>query len=136
MEPFLLNNQTVLASSVPFIFSKPKIGDVVAFRYQNKHFIKRISKIKDDSYFLEGDNKEDSLDSRKIGWAKREDIIGKLGVCMAPHNCAGVICRFIGFSNTLALFASPYMHAAMRRDCDGDEAALMLLADVLINFSR
>jgi DNA polymerase II large subunit len=28
------------------------------------------------------------------------------------------------------------MHAAMRRDCDGDEAAMMLLLDVLINFSR
>ena len=66
----------------------------------------------------------------------REDLVGKLGVCMAPHNCAGVICRFVGFSNTLGLFASPYMHAAIRRDCDGDEAALMLLGDVLINFSR
>jgi DNA polymerase II large subunit len=66
----------------------------------------------------------------------RDDLVGKIGVCMAPHNCAGVICRFIGFSNTLGLFASPYMHAAIRRDCDGDEAALMLLGDVLINFSR
>ncbi|MDP3966331.1 MAG: DNA polymerase II large subunit [archaeon] len=64
------------------------------------------------------------------------DLVGKLGVCMAPHNCAGVICRFIGFSNTLGLMASPYMHAAIRRDCDGDEAAIMLLGDVLINFSR
>jgi DNA polymerase II large subunit len=67
---------------------------------------------------------------------KKEDLIGQLGVCMAPHNCAGVICRFIGFSNTQGLFASPYMHAAVRRDCDGDEAALMLLGDVLLNFSR
>ncbi|MCK4647343.1 DNA polymerase II large subunit [Candidatus Pacearchaeota archaeon] len=66
----------------------------------------------------------------------RDDLVGQLGVCMAPHNCAGVICRFIGFSNTLGLFASPYMHAAIRRDCDGDEAALMLLGDVLINFSK
>lgn len=67
---------------------------------------------------------------------KREELIGHLGVCMAPHNCAGVICRFIGFSNTLGLLASPYMHAAIRRDCDGDEAAVMLLGDVLLNFSR
>jgi DNA polymerase II large subunit len=28
------------------------------------------------------------------------------------------------------------MHAAIRRDCDGDEAAVMLLGDVLLNFSR
>jgi DNA polymerase II large subunit len=67
---------------------------------------------------------------------KKEDLIGQLGVCMAPHNCAGVICRFVGFSNTQGLFASPYMHAAVRRDCDGDEAAIMLLGDVLLNFSR
>jgi len=66
----------------------------------------------------------------------KDDLVGKLGVCMAPHNCAGVACRFIGFSNTLGLMASPYMHAAIRRDCDGDEAALMLLGDVLLNFSR
>jgi len=67
---------------------------------------------------------------------RREDLVGQIGVCMAPHNCAGVICRFIGFSNTLGLLASPYMHAAIRRDCDGDEAAIMLLGDVLLNFSR
>jgi len=67
---------------------------------------------------------------------KREDLIGKLCVCMAPHNCAGVIGRFIGFSKVQGLLASPYMHAAMRRDCDGDEAAMMMLLDVLINFSR
>jgi len=66
----------------------------------------------------------------------REDLVGKLGVCMAPHNCAGVICRIIGFSKVQGLLASAYMHAAMRRDCDGDEAAMMLLLDVLINFSR
>jgi len=66
----------------------------------------------------------------------RYDLIGQLGVCMAPHNCAGVICRIIGFSKVQGLVASPYLHAAMRRDCDGDEAAIMLLLDVLINFSR
>jgi len=55
---------------------------------------------------------------------------------MAPHNVAGVVCRFIGFSNSLGIYASPYMHAAVRRDCDGDESAIMLLTDVLLNFSR
>lgn len=66
----------------------------------------------------------------------REDLVGKLGVFMAPHNCAGVVCRFIGFSKTQGLLASPYMHGAVRRDCDGDEAAIMLMGDVLLNFSR
>ena len=67
---------------------------------------------------------------------EKEELIGQLVVCMAPHNCAGVIGRIVGFSMTQGLFASPYMHAAMRRDCDGDETAVMLLMDVLLNFSR
>ncbi len=65
----------------------------------------------------------------------REDLVGQLVVCMAPHNCAGVIGRIIGFTKMQGLVASPFMHAAMRRDCDGDEAAVMLLLDVLLNFS-
>ena len=67
---------------------------------------------------------------------KGEELIGHLSVCMAPHNCAGVIARIIGFSKVQGLMASPYIHAAVRRDCDGDEVAVMLLLDVLINFSR
>jgi len=47
----------------------------------------------------------------------RNDLVGQLGVFMAPHNCGGVICRFIGFTKTQGLYASPYMHAAVRRDC-------------------
>src|SRR3989344_2566492 len=47
----------------------------------------------------------------------REDLVGHLSVCMAPHNCAGVISRIIGFSKTQGLYASPYLHASMRRDC-------------------
>ena len=66
----------------------------------------------------------------------REDLIGHLAVCMAPHNCAGVIARIIGFSKVQGIMASPYLHAAVRRDCDGDELAVMMLLDVLLNFSR
>ncbi|MBI2449092.1 DNA polymerase II large subunit [Candidatus Pacearchaeota archaeon] len=49
--------------------------------------------------------------------SKREDLIGHLVACIAPHNCASVVGRIIGFSKTQGLLASPYMHAAMRRDC-------------------
>ncbi len=66
----------------------------------------------------------------------KEDLVGHLLACMAPHNCAGVIGRIIGFNKMQGITASPYMHAAMRRDCDGDEAAAMMLMDVLLNFSR
>ncbi len=65
-----------------------------------------------------------------------DDLIGHLVLMLAPHTSAGIVGRIIGFSNTQALFAHPMLHAATRRDCDGDEACAMLLLDTLINFSR
>ena len=97
---------------------------------------------KADEVFMNICNYVDELLEKFYGLPKfynvksREDLVGKLGACMSPHNCAGVICRIIGFTKVQGLFGSPYLHAAMRRDCDGDESAIMLLMDVLINFSR
>ncbi|MBW2979924.1 DNA polymerase II large subunit [Candidatus Woesearchaeota archaeon] len=65
-----------------------------------------------------------------------QDIVGALAVALAPHTSAGIICRIIGFSQTLGFLAHPLLHATTRRDCDGDEASIMLLMDSLINFSR
>ncbi len=73
---------------------------------------------------------------RFFNYKRKEDLAGALLGCIAPHNCAAVVGRVIGFSKVQALLASPYMHAAMRRDCDGDEAAVMLLMDMLLNFSK
>jgi DNA polymerase II large subunit len=67
---------------------------------------------------------------------KKEQLIGALFGCIAPHICTATVGRLIGFSKTQAFLASPYIHAAMRRDCDGDEAAVILLMDLLINFSK
>lgn len=66
----------------------------------------------------------------------REDLIGHLLITIAPHNAAGVAARIIGFSNLQVFLASPFLHGAMRRDCDGDEAGMMLLMDALLNFSQ
>jgi DNA polymerase II large subunit len=66
----------------------------------------------------------------------KEDLIGELVVSIAPHICTATVGRLIGFSKIQALLASPFMHAAMRRDCDGDEAASILLMDMLLNFSK
>jgi len=67
---------------------------------------------------------------------KKEDLVGALFGCMAPHTSSTVIGRLIGFSKIQSFLASPYIHAAMRRDTDGDEAAVMLLMDLLLNFSK
>ncbi len=66
----------------------------------------------------------------------KDDLIGQLVVGMSPHTSAGIVCRIIGFSKTQGLLAHPYLHSLMRRDADGDEACIMLLMDVLLNFSK
>ncbi len=64
------------------------------------------------------------------------DLIGHLVIGLAPHISAGTIGRIIGFSETQGCFAHPLYHAALRRDCDGDEACVMLVMDAFLNFSR
>lgn len=64
------------------------------------------------------------------------DLVGHLIVGLAPHTSAGTLGRIIGFSRTQGFLAHPYFHAAMRRDCDGDESCFVLLLDALLNFSR
>jgi len=66
----------------------------------------------------------------------KEDIVGHLVIALAPHTSAAIVGRIIGFSKTQVFFAHPMFHAATRRDCDGDEASIILLMDALLNFSR
>jgi len=67
---------------------------------------------------------------------KKEDVIGQLVIGLAPHISAGITGRIIGFSETQGMYCHPLYHAAMRRDCDGDEACVILFMDALLNFSR
>lgn len=78
MQPTIVDGQKVLASSIPYLFSKPKRDDIVAFEFENKIFVKRIHSILEDKYSLVGDNKYDSLDSKKIGAISRQNILGKI----------------------------------------------------------
>ena len=65
----------------------------------------------------------------------RNNLVGHLVVGLSPHTAAGIVGRIIGFSKTQTMLCSPLFHSIMRRDCDGDEATVMLLMDALINFS-
>ncbi|MBU0980390.1 MAG: DNA polymerase II large subunit [Nanoarchaeota archaeon] len=67
---------------------------------------------------------------------KKNDLVGHLVIGLAPHISAGMVGRIIGFSETQGCYAHPLYHAAMRRDCDGDECCVMLLMDAFLNFSR
>ncbi|MBR9692069.1 DNA polymerase II large subunit [Candidatus Woesearchaeota archaeon] len=65
-----------------------------------------------------------------------QELVGHLVLALAPHTSAAIVGRIIGFSNTQGFLAHPVLHAATRRDCDGDEACVMLMMDSLLNFSR
>ncbi len=64
-----------------------------------------------------------------------EDLLGHLVIGLAPHTSAGVLGRIIGFVEAKVGYAHPYFHAAKRRNCDGDEDAILLALDALLNFS-
>lgn len=80
MEPTLLNGAIVLCSSIPYFFVSPRVGDIVIVKDNEteKIIIKRVEKKEGERYFLIGDNIKDSLDSKKLGWFERKDIIGKV----------------------------------------------------------
>ncbi len=75
MMPALKPNDRVIVSSLPYLFLKPKIGDVVVFRYNGEVLVKRIVRIENGKFSLEGDNKSDSLKTEPI---ERKDILGKV----------------------------------------------------------
>jgi hypothetical protein len=65
-----------------------------------------------------------------------DDLIGHLICALAPHTSGGVLSRIIGWTDCSGGYAHPLFHASKRRNCDGDEDAIMLLMDGLLNFSR
>ena len=66
----------------------------------------------------------------------KDDLVGHLICALAPHTSGGVLSRIIGWADCSGGYAHPLFHAAKRRNCDGDEDAIMLLMDGLLNFSR
>lgn len=75
MQPLINPGQSVLVSSLPFIFKNPQIGDVVVLKANNKLLIKRISKTSQNRFLVEGDN---TGDSKKIDWIEKSQILGKV----------------------------------------------------------
>lgn len=77
MEPNFKEGDNILVTK---IFFKLRRGDVIIFRHSTPPYVfcKRISKIFKNKYFVTGDNKRRSIDSRIFGSISRNDIIGKV----------------------------------------------------------
>ena len=76
MEPSFKEGDYVIANNLSYAFRKPKVGDVVIVRRDERFTIKRIGKIKDGKYFVCGDNKKYS--SRL--WVDKRNIVGKVNL--------------------------------------------------------
>lgn len=78
MLPTLKMGQDVLVFNWAYFFSNPKIGHIVVVKVDGKEMVKRIQTINGRTYFVQGDNPKDSLDSRKLGPIKKSDVLGKV----------------------------------------------------------
>lgn len=80
MKPTYANGDKVFINRLAFLFKKPKIGDIIALQHPKKNIkvIKRIQKVSQKEYFVVGDNKNKSTDSRNFNWISKKEIIGKV----------------------------------------------------------
>jgi len=79
MEPTIRAGQTVLVNRMSYWFGSPQKNDIIALYdpRDGKILIKRITKKNGTRYFVEGDNKSASTDSKVFGWIGKSAIIGK-----------------------------------------------------------
>ncbi|MEA1870349.1 MAG: DNA polymerase II large subunit, partial [Euryarchaeota archaeon] len=68
--------------------------------------------------------------------SKRNDLIGRLVIGLAPHTSAGVLGRLIGFTRASVGYAHPFFHAAKRRNCLSPDTDVLVLNSKKPVFSR
>lgn len=83
MEPTIREGEVLLVNKVQYLLKEPKVGDIVVLKNPlrekgKKYIIKRIQKIQGDKFFVMGDNKRASVDSRRFGWINKKNILGKI----------------------------------------------------------
>jgi nickel-type superoxide dismutase maturation protease len=79
LTPEFQHGDFVLVSKIPFLFSPPTTGNVVAFRQPGYGLlIKRIQAIKPDGGVMVSGNHLESVDSRVFGAVRPSDLLGKV----------------------------------------------------------
>jgi nickel-type superoxide dismutase maturation protease len=82
MLPLLQPGDEILIDPFAYQKSSPQVNDIIVTQHplqRNFPIVKRINAINDGGrYFVTGDNREASTDSRHWGTIKSSDIIGKV----------------------------------------------------------
>lgn len=81
MEPTLMANDYIVCQY--YKGDLPTVGDIVIVApksgdFKNQLLVKRVQSIPSGKYFVVGDNKENSIDSRSFGSVSEEEILGKV----------------------------------------------------------
>ncbi len=101
MAPMLTNGQDVFAENITSKFWPIKKGDIIVFTLKTgeEHILikrvyglpgdelevdRRSYKVPADSYFVLGDNKDKSTDSRSFGYIKSENVLGRALFVLRP----------------------------------------------------
>ena len=75
MEPSITAGQEILVSNLPYLFSKPKSGQIIAFKNGEECIVKRVKEVDGEKVLVKGDNGKDSKD---FGWIEKKRILGKV----------------------------------------------------------
>jgi len=80
MSPALVDGQHVIGESLTYRFRDPEIGEMIILKCPDNemNLIKRITKSDGGNYFVEGDNKNQSRDSRNFGLIQKNKILAKI----------------------------------------------------------
>jgi nickel-type superoxide dismutase maturation protease len=80
MSPTFSAGDIIFVNRLSYLFVRPQVDDIVALHdpRDGKVLIKRIIKIEGKGYFIQGDNKNSSTDSRVFGMIGKKAILGKV----------------------------------------------------------
>lgn len=90
MEPTLTEGQALLLLKSAYWFAAPQDGDIIVVQHGTERYIKRIvacpgeippeekEALPENQYYIMGDNREVSVDSRSFGAVSEELIIGRI----------------------------------------------------------
>ena len=78
MNPILHAGQKCFV--MKYLFFQPQVGDILVCKHPSTGMllVKRIAKNNKGRFWVVGENKNESTDSRDFGWLERKAIIGKV----------------------------------------------------------
>lgn len=78
MFPTLGKGQDVLSFNWAYLAKLPKKGDIVVIKQSGKEMVKRVQQVQGHLISVQGDNQDESTDSRYFGPISMDQIVGKV----------------------------------------------------------